>query len=108
MDDCVVAKHPQYSGSYALGKVVSIEKVLQEVEVKFYDGEKSGVPRAETYSLVPKKYDQGLLHNERKSYNEKKYEHDVLYIQQRQRAMLGLSAVALDDTTGEYYPGNLN
>lgn len=90
VDDRVVAQHPQHSGSYAPGSVLSFDDILQMVTVRFYDGQEGAVPRAEVYRLA-----------------REKYNHDVLHIQQRQQSMMGLSVVARDDNSGEYFPGQI-
>ncbi|XP_076446673.1 von Willebrand factor A domain-containing protein 3B-like isoform X2 [Babylonia areolata] len=89
-NDRVVAQHPQFSGSYAPGSMLSFDDVLQMVTVRFYDGTEGPVPRAEVYQLP-----------------REKYNHDVLHIQQRQQNMLGLSVVARDDDSGGYFPGQI-
>lgn len=87
-EDRVVAQHPSHSGSFAPGSVLAVDEVLQTATIKFYDGQEGTVSRAEVYRLP-----------------QEKYNHDVLHIQQRQQSMLGLSVVARDDNTGEYFPG---
>ena len=86
--DRVVAQHPSHSSSYAPGCVFAVDEVLQKAVIKFYDGQEGTVLRAEIYHLPQEKYNL-----------------DVLHIQQRQQSMLGLSVVARDDRTGEYFPG---
>ena len=77
-----------HSSSYAPGCVLAVDEVLQKAVIKFYDGQEGTVLRAEIYHLPQEKYNL-----------------DVLHIQQRQQSMLGLSVVARDDRTGEYFPG---
>lgn len=88
--DRVIAQHPCHSASYAPGCVITVDDVLQTAEIQFYDGHQGPVSRADVYRLP-----------------REKYNHDVLHIQQRQRAMLGLSVVARDDSCGEYFPGQV-
>ena len=87
-EDRVVAQHPSHSSSFAPGIVLAVDEVLQTATIKFYDGQEGTVSRVEVYRLP-----------------QEKYNHDVLHIQQRQQSMLGLSVVARDDNTGEYFPG---
>lgn len=85
--DCVIGLHPNYIYSYAPGEALSTNYV-GSVTVEFYDGVVADVPKQEVFKIP-----------------RSKFNHDKVYILDRERKLLGKSVVARDDQTGFYKLG---
>lgn len=88
--DTVTALHPEFSYSYAPGKITGISADGFHFSVKFYDETEGFLPRHDVYHLAQAKHQQ-----------------DVEYLRTRERAWVGEAVVARRDRDGVYVPGKL-
>ncbi len=77
--------HPNYSCSYAPGRVVGMDG--QSFTVEFYDCTQNTLPRHEIYRLINNKHDS-----------------DVEYIRQKEAEWVGVACLARRNSDGLYYP----